>query len=292
MNSVFLESLKNNNFILFPYRNFENGIDKNGNHFNNISELIRKFKSIKQLKEEFSYTTWKYCGMDNEDNFKSNLKLTDENWYYRNNEVKYTLNSFGYRTKEFDEIDWKNSIVIFGCSSVQGIGVDDSHTISSFLEKEINLPIINMGISGSSNEFHIHNMSVLLKRYPKPKAIIFKQTSLLRFPFYHWNLVEHRGTWNVKKQELESNNSNIIIRNVIANNIIENMLDSNTTYINFSTEGSSSELLKQFLPNNNIHFFKYESLGDEYARDLSHTGIDVNRSIAKLLSEILKSKLN
>jgi hypothetical protein len=295
MQSLFLSSLNDNNFIPFPDTSFESGIDKDENYYKDLHEFIEKFKSIEELKNNDSRTIWKYCGSDNEDLFKKNIKKCPLDWYYHTNEVNYTLNSFGYRTKNFNDVDWKNSIVIFGCSSVQGVGVDDSHTISSFLEQEMNLPVINMGIGGSSNEFHVHNVSVLLNKYPTPKAVILKQTSLARFPFYYWNGIHHRGLWNISERELKRNRSSIVIRNIISNNIIRNMCESKTTYINCCLDLEhyhSFEFLNQFIPNNDIYFLKNEFEGEDFARDLLHTGRIVNQCTAKRLAEILKSKLN
>lgn len=293
MQSLFLNSLNDNDFICFPHRSLHVGVDQNNNYIENIDELAEKFKSIEELKNYSSHTIWKYSESDTKKLFEKNLKVQPDDWYYRNNEVNYTLNSLGYRTKEFDKIDWKNSIVIFGCSSVLGVGVDDCHTLPFFLEQEIGLPVINMGIVGSSNQFHIHNVSVLMNKYPTPKCVILKQSTLLRLPVYSWNHVGHRGSWDLSNHEVKNDGSNIVIHNLIANNIIENMCESKTTYINCSSAWASFKFLNELMPNRNIHLLDNDELNPiDWARDFIHTGINGNKLAAKSLSKIIKSKLN
>lgn len=93
-----------------------------------------------------------WSGTDTKKLYESNLKKQPKNWYYRNNNVRYTINSNGYRTYEFKDINWKNSVIIFGCSQVFGIGLDDEYTISNQLSKLIKCPVINMGMGGVVND--------------------------------------------------------------------------------------------------------------------------------------------
>ena len=41
----------------------------------------------------------------------------------------YTLNSQGYREKEWRDIDWNNSYVFLGCSHTFGVGVPNDETL-------------------------------------------------------------------------------------------------------------------------------------------------------------------
>ena len=45
------------------------------------------------------------------------------------------MNSDGFRTMDFDKVDWKNSYVIIGCSHVQGIGNPYEETIGEYISK-------------------------------------------------------------------------------------------------------------------------------------------------------------
>jgi hypothetical protein len=307
MRSIILEGIKNNTFMPFPDGSFAQGTDGT-NNFNNIDHLIReKYESIETLKEDNSYTTWNYCGQDDEKTFRFNSKLSKDDWYYKNNTVNYTLNSFGYRTKNFNEIDWANSIVIFGCSYVQGVGVDDFHTLSYFLEKEMNLPVINMGVGGSSNEFHTYNSNILLTQYPKPKAVIFALTAMQRYPIYHWDYIHHRGSWTDNKSQMKANRSNSIIRSITTSNTMNNiwkMFRSKTAYIEYSVDYFSYKFIEEMNPNKNRFYFnpiswppsvEYNHRGtsqSEFARDFSHPSRHFHSSLSKSLSEVLKSRIN
>jgi hypothetical protein len=133
--------------------------------------------------------TLDFCPNDHKELFEQNLKTQPDDWYYRTHEVKYTLNSLGYRTREFDDIDWKESIVMFGCSFVFGIGVTDKHTIPYFLEQLSGRPVINMGIGASSIQTVLHNSIILNdSKYPTPKAVVNMRTDLNRYQLYENNL--------------------------------------------------------------------------------------------------------
>lgn len=133
--------------------------------------------------------------VDNKELYKKNLKEQSEEWYYRKKIVVYTSNSDGYRTKEFKTIDWKNSVVVFGCSHVYGIGNAEDDTITAQLESIIGYPVINMGVPGSSSTFAVHNAAILSRSYPTPKAVINVWTSPFRCPYYNKDNLIHCGDW-------------------------------------------------------------------------------------------------
>lgn len=276
--TMILDCIKQNDFIPFPNRCFHNGDGSS------ISSIIKK--------KNITYTTWEYCGSDDEKKFNSNLKRTGKDWHYRHNSVKYTLNSLGYRTRNFDEVDWENSIVIFGCSYVQGVGVDDTNTLSYFLEKELNLPVINMGVIGSSNTFHLHNVNVLLTQYPKPKAILYLPSALQRYPIYDWDHVIYRGEWTDNKTQMKTNRANSVVQNLMALNIISNMCQSRTRYIEYCVSHPLYKFLEDHNPNvNRVYIDGCEPRIDneeDYARDLAHPGSNIHEKLSKSLTKILK----
>lgn len=125
-----------------------------------------------------------FWAMDTSEKFTQNLKIMPEDWYYRNRIIRYTTNSFGYRAPEWNQVDWKNSIVIFGCSYIFGDGVDDTETIPYFVEKITGIPTINLGVGGSSQLWHLHNSMLIFENYGAPKAVVFAwpdKTRILRY---------------------------------------------------------------------------------------------------------------
>ena len=101
-----------------------------------------------------------WAGSDIKSTFLENLKTQPLDWHYRNNKIQYNYNSDGYRTKEFKEVDWKNSIVMFGCSVTNGIGLHEEDTIPYRLEQQLGISVINMGVGASSMLFNLHNLSI------------------------------------------------------------------------------------------------------------------------------------
>lgn len=145
-----------------------------------------------------------FFGSDTNELFQSNLKTKPSDWEYRTKSVTYTLNSDSYRCPEWSDIDWKNSCVIFGCSHVFGIGLDDSDTISSQLSKLINRPVINMGMGGTSMQYSFYNSVILHNNYPTPWAVVQLWTSPDRITFYNNQKLINIGQWTDKIKEFNN----------------------------------------------------------------------------------------
>jgi hypothetical protein len=114
----------------------------------------------------------------------------------RTDGIEYKFNSLGYRTKEFDSIDWANSIVVFGGSDVLGEGIEESETLVGKLHAKTGLFTVNMGIGGASIQ-RVHNDSVLVAaNYPTPKAIVVLWPIHYRATNYTESKVVNNGPWN------------------------------------------------------------------------------------------------
>jgi hypothetical protein len=136
-----------------------------------------------------------FTGTDTEEAFTNNLDTQSKNWYYRKNPVHYKLNSSNYRTTEFKDIDWSESVVVFGCSNVFGLGLDEEDTITNCLSKLISRPVINMGVSSSSMYFSLNNSVILNEYYPTPKGIVQLWTNTDRITYYRKSKIDHLGRW-------------------------------------------------------------------------------------------------
>ena len=225
--------------------------------------------------------------------FEQNLKTQPENWYYRTHEVKYTLNSLGYRTKEFDEIDWKESIVMFGCSFVFGIGVTDEHTIPYFLEELSGRPVINMGIQGASIQTMLHNSIIFTdSKYPTPKAVINAWPNAGRYQLYQNNSSFNFGDWNYLPDQKFSKKENLIPFNLMNIKMIRNLWKNKTIYheaqfyfhIKTLIDRLDNKIISQFYP--------ATCSSGTSARDLQHIGPSQNFENAKRIYENLKPQLN
>ena len=103
-----------------------------------INDPKRPFTFKPQAHQEFMPSlagTFKEMDGDRYEGLEKNKrrKKNHPEWPYHTEEVRYTTNRDGYRTYEWDKVDWPNAIVIFGCSCTYGIGVDDDHTLSAYL---------------------------------------------------------------------------------------------------------------------------------------------------------------
>lgn len=232
---------------------------------------VQNFGHQPKSGDEFDICgSWDFFGSDDYESYQSNLKTQPSDWYYRNHKVKYTLNSHGYRIKEFKDIDWSNSIVIFGCSYIFGTGVDDSHTVSFFLEKLYNVPVINMGMGGSSIQFALHNSLMLYKKYGLPKAVIYGMPGITRYLLYQRNYVQlklgYENSLNNKAVD------HLIPYNMINAELIRNLWRDKCKYYEFSMFPTTAKFLGCDL---------HVPIPDDYARDLSHPGAKSNKLIAQ-----------
>jgi hypothetical protein len=136
---------------------------------------------------------------DSENNYKKNYATLGNTWEYHNKKISYVFNEWGFRTKTFDSIDWKNSVVVFGCSNTFGSGLAEEDTVAAQLEKKLNMSIVNLAISGSAVDLAAINSLILHENYPKPRAIVhlwteesrysdfksFKNNSVAHYHSYH-----------------------------------------------------------------------------------------------------------
>lgn len=258
-------------------------------YYKNGNDFIKLYRP-NDVDKSFDF----YMG-DNEENYIKNLKKQPNDWHYRTKNVTYTLNSLGYRTKEFDEINWKESIVVFGCSCTFGVGVSDDETLTYHLEKIIGREVINLGIPGGSNQFILDMSSVLMRKYGIPYGIIMMWTTPDRFPYYYEHYVSHVGPWCILEEFSKhdkgdqmndlyintfSNKSHEIItlRNIV--NVNRNMWSDRTKYFeaSFFEDTAHYGQLNQFFPFSNT------------GRDLSHPGVDNYMNVAKEITDLYDFK--
>lgn len=108
--------------------------------------------------------------------FKQNLKIMPNDWVWRNNKLRYSINSQGYRAPEWNEIVWSNSILMFGCSFVYGVGIDDDQTCANQIELLTNTPVINLGHPACGNMLLWANSSIISYEKINPKAVVYVWT--------------------------------------------------------------------------------------------------------------------
>lgn len=234
-----------------------------------------------------------FSGTDTEFNFEINLTNQPSDWLYRTKPVRYTLNSQYYRCEPFENIDWYNSIVIFGCSNVFGVGVDDADTISSRLKEITGTNVVNLGVGGSGQQISLYNTVILKNNNIKPKAIIHVWTDSMR-PFSadkDYN-IHYNGPWNnfgfPKDTPASILNEIFVESKSHAVSAMFNRMTVNSLYPDIPIIHATH--FKQMWDEQN---FKYSNLPmlflplKDSARDCQHPGIESNKLAAKLLHEEL-----
>lgn len=223
-----------------------------------------------------------WSGTDTEELFKKHLKTQPADWYYRTHTVRYQTNSSGFRCPEWKDIDWSESVVMFGCSNTYGVGLDDRDTIGTRLSEIINRPVVNMGAGGASMTFCLHNSVILNDGYPAPKAIIYIWPDHRRYVEYHRHTVENFGAWNIEKNNIMDtwtrDPNNARVNAVLIQKTVRAIWKDRVPILEGTICGTGSDKI--------LHCHKFKSI--DLSRDLMHSGIETAKSIAKTISENLK----
>lgn len=239
--------------------------------FSTTSKEIKKLNFIKADPD----IDKNFTGSDTKELFETNLKTQEDNWVYRTQPINYSVNSSGYRTKEFKNVDWANSIVVFGCSVVFGTGVDNQHTIPAMIEQQSGIPTINMGIGGSSMMSSFHNSLILNQRYPTPRAIVHLWTDYSRTVYYYKKHVEHYGVWDIEDNNYihhwNKDEEHAKCQALFVQMASHQIWNRRTRYYEASLFSATQKLLG------------CDKINDSYdkARDLMHNGIKTNEKAAR-----------
>ena len=226
-----------------------------------------------------------FCGRDSEKKFKESLKIMPLDWKYRTKEIKYRYNSSGYRTHEWKDIDWKNAIVILGCSIVFGIGLAEDETMCYQIEKMTGRQTINLGYGAGSNDIIVGNCASLINNFGPPYAVIIGWTAPDRFTFYKEIHHIDVGNWfyqikNIKKiyDMLIQHEDHLMIKSYYMKEYIKALFLNRTKFIDFTFFENISLV-------NEAPFFKTNSA----ARDLAHPSQENNYEVAQYLVKLINN---
>ena len=116
----------------------------------------------------------KWLGMDNEKHFDM-LEPQGSHWKFNKDNVKYTLNSLGYRGEEpTQESDY--TVLVFGDSHTFGVGINDKDVwpvqFKNLLKQQHpNCKVINLSVPGGTNDVMARSLSCCLDII-KPDCVI------------------------------------------------------------------------------------------------------------------------
>ena len=121
-----------------------------------------------------------FSGSDTLENYQKKLKSAPADWYYKDKEISYKRNSLGHRCKDISELDFDNYILFAGCSHTEGIGLELEKTYPYLLSKKLECDYYNLSLGGTGVDTMIHNLTVWLAKYKKPKLLVVQFPHALR----------------------------------------------------------------------------------------------------------------
>ena len=229
------------------------------------------------------YTT-KWCQGDCEELYNTSLQTQPSDWRYRNKEITYTVNRHGYRTKNWEDIDWKNSVVLLGDSCTFGIGVGEDETIGHFLEKKLKRPVVNLGYGSGSNQMILETCVSMLNMYGAPYAVCTTWSSTDRLRYYTKMGYLDLGAWT--RSTKSTNDEEVDPYNLWLNTFINPYNELAMSYNISSTMKALLQDKCKYVSGAFSGYSAYCTLSDVWvypetrARDLVHPGFEANREIA------------
>lgn len=263
-------------------------------YVNNENHPFALCKSLTHVNELTRYPDNRYCMGDGPDELKKNLNKAPPNWKYKTKEVRYNVNNSGYRTKEWKDIDWKNSVVIFGCSCTFGVGLAEDETISYHLEQQLGRPVINLGCPSGSNNLILNNSATCIEKFGVPWAVVMNWTTTNRFRYYAKNEYVDLGPWQHSEKNRMVNDVNVSklwldfyydvynenTTNYYISKSAKAIWEDRTRYCTISYFDQSAHVMRA------DKFFYINP--DDRARDLIHPGETNSIEVATYLAERLK----
>jgi hypothetical protein len=227
-----------------------------------------------------------FLSSEEKEEYENNKKRLGSEWHYFSKTISYNLNRDFYRTTEWENIDWKNSIVVFGCSHVFGEGIAEDETLVHQLKIILDRPVINLGQSGTSTFFSWHNSLKVFENFGVPYAVIQLWSDHGRLMYYDHDELKRVGFWSGGKWDNFSKDMKKLYKIWNKNSIHSEMFFKNeaTACKAFWSNKTRYYEASFFKETANIigstHFGKLDD-----ARDLIHFGPKTHKQAAGIIYE-------
>ena len=215
-----------------------------------------------------------------ENKYQKLQKKYGKNWYYYNSvddPIIVETNEFGYRSRTIYPCN--EYYLMLGCSVTFGQYLHLRDLAASILEKELGVPIINLGIpGGSSNAMSANVQKLMMSGYPKPKAI-----------FAQWPVLQRYGIFGRSKYfYVNAQKEKFIFKKLIVEREIFETVGKNAFfYINSLNIPVINYSLFQ---DNNYKFYDIPYIDKfDQARDDCHPGPLTNRKITDYILSKMKT---
>ena len=227
-----------------------------------------------------------YLCVQEKKDYEKNKKKLNNTWRYFDKKVSYNLNSNFYRAPEWDTVNWKESIVVFGCSHVFGEGLAQDETVCYQLQNLLDRPVINLGQSGTSTMFSWHNSIKFFETFGVPYAVIQLWTDYGRLLYYTESEIKRVGFWSGGCWDNYDNEMKTLYsiwnkNDIHARTFFEFEAKASYEFWRSKTNYYQASYFKETANVANCDYF--EQLDD--ARDLIHSGFLTHKQAAEIIYE-------
>ena len=257
---------------------------------------------------------YRWCIGDDEKNYKikyDELKASGKlsNWYWKDREVTYKSNWNGYRALDWEEYDWSESIVVFGCSMTYGVGISNEDVFCHHLEKLTGRSVINLSVPAGSNDLILFNLTRMFRNFGSPHAVVVGYTTIDREMSHHYMGIDKIGPWNaVQPRAFEQdlfdkgkyfvdderyyevnfleNPYHPVGKFVSIVETIKSMVAGRCKFVDFSWWGHVAEYANASFLHAKDNGVTHDPLQDK-ARDLMHEGVNCHKELADKIYERL-----
>jgi hypothetical protein len=231
--------------------------------------------NYESVYKEFANQTIDWVSGDTKETYENNLRerrslLEKHNWL--NNKVTYTLNSEGFRCKEFTN---DPSVMFLGCSFTLGVGVNVEQSWTTIVSDSLNLKCINLGQAGGSNDTAFRLGSHWIKKL-QPKLVILLTPSQHRLELIEKKMIHFFTPGILHKDRFST--------------FLQTWLHDET---NAAMNVSKNTLALEYIClQNKIKFVKYDASNFrrlDYARDLAHPGVESHKELASKILNLVEA---
>lgn len=225
--------------------------------------------------------TFDFSGGDNKFVYDENVLKMPNDWYYKDKKITYKYNNYGHRSKNINEINLDNYILVTGCSHTEGIGVELEKTYGYVLANKLKCDYYNLALGATGIDVVLHNLVIWFSTIKKqPKAVIIQWPDFTRLiTGTHTDYLEPRGMW----MQLEDYNRFVNLginlnffeaKKILAHYLVQNMIKCPIVYFGIS----------KIIPFNDDTIIKPII---DYGRDCSHPGILSHQSFSDSIYDYL-----
>jgi hypothetical protein len=122
-----------------------------------------------------------FLSSDDKDTYFQNLNTLPAEWMWRNSPIVYNTNSFGYRAKEMELVNWDNYSIAVGDSHTFGVGLSTELLYHQLVSKYANVDVLNLGLPGFSSDLICYmTLNFLEKALKNPKFVLIVWPEIFR----------------------------------------------------------------------------------------------------------------